>query len=115
VIMKQKRPGSTKVRSLGPYIFESYGGKLGVNATITNALGKRYFVSAANLLPFRGTPSTPQVQPDEDDSLGELLDESDAPPPGAIVLGRSPSIPEEVNRMNKSKSLLRYTRRLKKN
>lgn len=60
--MKQKRPGSTKIRSLGPYTFESYGGKLGVNATIISALGKRYFVSAANLLPFRGSPTIPPIE-----------------------------------------------------
>jgi hypothetical protein len=67
------------VRSLGPYTFESYGGKLGVNATIINALGKRYFVSAANLMPFRGAPSTPQVGLGEDNSLGEISDEDEFP------------------------------------
>ncbi len=57
-----------------------------MNATIINALGKRYFVSAANLLPFGGSPSTPQVHPEEVDSSDEELSAPAALPPGTIIL-----------------------------
>jgi hypothetical protein len=99
------------VRSLGPYTFESYGGKLGVNATIINAMGKRYFVSIANLLPFKGAPSTPQVGMNEDDSLGQLSDDEEPQNLEEAISGDPPVALVPTGAKYKGKALLRYSRR----
>ena len=45
-----------KIRSLGPYTFIEYCGRKGLNAMVEGPLGKRYYVSAANLIPVYTEP-----------------------------------------------------------
>ena len=53
VLLRNREPGKMKVRAVGPYVFVKYTGKLGVTAEILNQKGKRYTVSACNLLPVQ--------------------------------------------------------------
>ena len=73
---------------MGPYTFESYGGKLGVNAIISTVAGKKYFVSVANLVPYRGPAPIPNSQPplDDDASMEEISRSDFLPPPGVTIL-----------------------------
>ena len=74
-------------------------------------MGKRYFVSAANLLPFKGAPSTPQIGLDEDNNLGELSDEDDPAIPERAISGDIPVADTRGGKLNKGKSVLRHSRR----
>lgn len=53
VLLKQREPGKMKCRSVGPYLFVRYEGRMGVTAVILNARGKEQHVSAANFVPVQ--------------------------------------------------------------
>jgi hypothetical protein len=96
VLVKQKAPGKLKARSLGPYTFCNYCGRKGVNAVVKDTLGRRYYVSAANLLPmcqraerldrFLVDPGGKAPDTAPDSTIAPSQGDSE-PPPGTIVLG----------------------------
>ena len=51
VLLRQREVGKLKARSVGPYVFVRYEGKLGTVAVINMGDGRDRFVSAANLVP----------------------------------------------------------------
>jgi hypothetical protein len=87
-----------KARSLGPYTFVEYSGRKGVNATVEDLLGRRYYVSAANLLPTAREaarldrfstrlPGTRGASESGRESTVVPSSGDSQPPPGTIVLG----------------------------
>lgn len=71
MLLRNREVGKLKARSVGPYVFVKYVGKLGTVALVTMGGGREQHVSAANLVPV-----------DRDLARKRALDSSVAPPAG---------------------------------
>ena len=64
VLLRSRETGKLACRATGPYVFEKYIGNLGVVALIQGKGGRKYEVSATNLLPFRGSAANRMLRYD---------------------------------------------------
>jgi hypothetical protein len=57
LMLRNREYGKNKCRSLGPYWFVRYEGRLGTQAVVANVKGQHRVVSVTNILPIRAPAS----------------------------------------------------------